>query len=85
MKAPCAKHHDRRMSKVIYTIKTAMLQQQLKNDVPKCLLMKIVDLPKLLCLYYVKTRSRATLPYQVLIENLNYYQNVAHQHKRTQI
>ena len=33
--------------------------------------MKIVDLAKFLCLYYVKPWSRATLPFQVSIEDLD--------------
>ena len=73
MKAPGARHHARWMSKVIYTIKIAMLQHQLKNDIPGCLLMKIVDLAKFLCLYYVKPWSRATLPFQAPIEDFNLY------------
>ena len=73
MKAPGARHHARWMSKVIYTIKIAMLQHQLKNDIPDCLLMKIVNLAKFLCLYYVKPWSRATLPFIAPIEDLNLY------------
>ncbi len=73
MKGPEAKHHTRSMSKVIYTIKIAMLQHQLKNDIPECLIMKIVDLAKFLCLYHVKPWSRATLSFQAPIENLNLY------------
>ena len=71
MKAPGARHHARWMSKVIYTINIAMLQHQLKNDIPECLLMKIVDLAKFLCLYYAKPWSRATLLFQAPIEDLN--------------
>ena len=61
------------MLKVIYTIKIAMLQHRLKNDIPECLLMKTVDLAKFLCLYYVKPWLRATLPFQAPIEDLNLY------------
>ena len=63
MKAPGATHHARWMSKVIYTIKIGMSLHQLKNDIPECQLMKIEDLAKFLCLYYVKPLSRATLPF----------------------
>ena len=73
MKAPGARHHACWMSKVIYTIKIAMLRHQLKNDIPECLLIKIVDLAKFLCLYYIKPWSRATLPFQTPIEDLNLY------------
>ena len=73
MKAPGEGHNARWMSKVIYTITIAMLQHQLKNDIPECLLMKIVDLAKFLCLYYVKPWSRATLAFQAPIEDLNLY------------
>ena len=50
MKAPGARHHARWMSKVIYTIKIAMFQDQLKCDISESLLTKIVDLARFLCL-----------------------------------
>ena len=52
MKAPGARHLARWMSKVIYTIKIAMFQDQLKCDISESLLTKIVDLARFLCLYY---------------------------------
>ena len=73
MKAPGARHHTHRMSNVIYTFKIAMLQHQLKNDIPECLSMKIVDLAMFLCLYYVKPWSRATLLFEAPIEDFNLY------------
>ena len=44
LKAPGARHHARWMSNLIYIIKIAMLQHQLKNDIPEHFLMKIVAL-----------------------------------------
>ena len=73
MKTPGARHHARSMSKVIYTIKIAMLQHHLKSDISECLLLKIAVLAKFLCLCYVKPWSRATLPFQAPIEDLNLY------------
>ena len=55
LKAPGSRHHAQWMSKVIYTIKIAMLQHQLKNDIPQHFLMKIVALAQCFCLYYVKS------------------------------
>ena len=76
MKAPGARHHARWMSKVIYTIKIAMLQDQLKDDIPEGLLKKIINLAKFLCFYYVKPWLRATLPFQAPIEDLNLYKTL---------
>ena len=53
-----------------------MLQHQLKNDSPECLLRKIVKLAEFLCLYYVKPWSKATLPFQAPIEDLNLYKTL---------
>ena len=58
---------------MIYTIEIVILQHQLKNDIPEYLLMKIVDLAKFLCLYYVRPWSRATLPFQAPNEDLYLY------------
>ena len=73
LKAPGARHHTRWMSKVIYTIKIAMSQYQLKNDKPEHFLMKIVALAQFFCLYYVKSWSRATLHFQAPSDDLNLY------------
>ena len=73
MKAPGARHHARWMSKVIYTIKIAMLKHQLGKEISGGLLKKIVELAQFLCLYYVKPWMRATLPVQAPIEDLNLY------------
>ena len=76
MKAPGARHHARWMSKVIYAIKIAMFQDQLKCDISESLLTKIVDLARFLCLYYVKPWSRASLPFQAPIEDLILYKTM---------
>ena len=76
LKAPGARHHARWMSKVIYTIEIAMLQHQLKNDIPKHFLMKIVALAQFFCLYYIKSWSRATLHFQAASDDLNLYKTL---------
>ena len=84
MKAPGARHHARWMSKVIYSIKIAMFQDQLKCDILESLLTKIVDLARFLCLYYVKRWSRASLPFRASIEDLILYKTMvtnAKEHK----
>ena len=73
LKAPGVRRHPRWMSKVIYTIKIAMLQHQLKNDIPEHFLMNIVALAQFFCLYYVKSWPRATLHFQAPSDNLNLY------------
>ena len=76
LKATGARHHTRWISKVIYTIKIAMLQHQLKNDKPEHFLMKIVALAQFFCLYYVKSWSRATLHFQAPSDDLNLYKTL---------
>ena len=76
LKAPGTRHHARWMSKVIYTIKIAMLQHQLKNDIPERFLMKIVALAQCFCLYYIKSWSRATLHFQAPSDELNLYKTL---------
>ena len=79
-----ATDHARWMSKVIYCIKIAMFQDQLKCDNSESLLTKIVDLARFLCLYYVKPWSRASLPFHAPIEDLILYKTLvtnAKEHK----
>ena len=76
LKASGARHHPRWMSKVIYTIKIAMLQHQLKNDIPEHFLKKIVAVAQFFCLYYFKSWSRTPLHFQALSDDLNLYKTL---------
>ena len=62
--------------KIIYTIKIAMFQDQLKCDISESLLTKNVVLARFLCLYFVKPWSRASLPFQAPIEDLILYKTI---------
>ena len=75
MKAPDARHHARWMSKVMYSIKIAMLRKHLWKEIAKSLMEKMLDLASF-CLHYAKPWSRATLPFPAAVEDLCLYKAV---------